>query len=158
MRTLLMTIIFVSCNLAGAAETRYADWTFIDDVTGYKIAKTTNAAGVTTGVICNSTKGECYAYITSLSACDNGATLLALINAKSTVLACDVLIEATKKDAGLFLSKIEDTHNAMSAFQNGVEVEFAIPQQSGKSQVYRFSTNGATAAIERASRVAAVGR
>jgi hypothetical protein len=134
-----------------AQEQKVGDWTVVD--TGeFQIAKVFNAASNTAGVLCSKSTNSCSPYVTFGLKCDGGSKYTVMLNspvgAVSTTATCMII----EKVSYMFL---DDAASTVAAFESGGEVGFVTPAESGKFQVVRFSSAGATAAIRMAREWAA---
>lgn len=144
----IIALCFVALALNGAAYAQStALWSVDRSVQGYQIAKVSNALGNTTGLICDLSDG-CYAYLNPDVTCQEGAVTPLIVH--SAVGAYPLIGRCLKFDEGVYLLTIDEFDAMVEAFQSGGEIGFAMPMAQGQFKVVRFSTAGATAAINAA--------
>ena len=142
MKKLLLLLCF-------AASTAHAQekWETDYSISGYQIAKITNAEDSAAGLICNVSNQACDAYLVTDTSCKEKALYPIMINSPLGAFAISgkcLTVGNTQ------LLVIVEKESAIEAFRSGGEIGFAIPMASGAFMVFRFSTVGAAAAIEAA--------
>jgi len=142
MKKTLAFVLVCLLHVAAMAQT-YGDWVVTRQPAGLQIAKTSISAAVI-GIVCVIQDDVCHAYIGTNSTCDEDQKVPMLIN--SSVGSIMVNTTCTKLGGSLY-NIIAEFDSAVSAFESGGLVGFAIPLASGEFRVLRFSTRGATAAI-----------
>lgn len=143
---LLLVALFLLPAQAISDE-QIGDWYFKDSIEGIQIANTVNTSELAAGVLCALTTGTCSAYIATTTGCSEGGLYPMMIN--SAVGAFLISSKCTEISGDRFLV-IQEFPETRAAFESGGEVGFVLPLESGQFRVMRFSTKGATAAINKA--------
>lgn len=147
-RTILITsMLGVMATNPAFAQKRIGSWELVLDTPGMQVAKTVNDSGSVAGVICLTSTGACSAYVGSDLACEENGKYPMMINAPTGAHLATATCMTIAKAQYLIL---EEYSTAIAAFESGGLIGFALPMQSGKFEVLRFSTSGATAAIREA--------
>lgn len=147
-KILIAVVVFAVVGLL-VMQVAHAQTTWRNDfsIDGLQIANITNGQGSAAGVLCNLQANTCNAYISLNASCEDGVTTPMMINSP---LGTFPVIATCVTIGGSQFSIIAEFDSAVSAFQSGGEIGFAIPLKNGQFQVVRFSTAGATAAINAA--------
>lgn len=115
--------------------------------TGVQIASTTNDTGSVTGILCNTDKEACVAYISLTITCEEGHFYPLMSNSS---VGSFIFTSTCTIFRGAKYFVLDDFENAIQTFESGGEIGFAMPMASGHFRVIRFGTAGATAAIKEA--------
>ncbi len=140
-------IILLLSILASTAYAQQAVWINDNSLPGYQFARITNAEGSTAGYVCNIANKACDAYLFSGASCEEGELYPLMVN--SPLGAYSMTAKCLTLGKYQLLIMVENK-SAVEAFQSGGEIGFALPMASGAFKVFRFTTAGATAAIEAA--------
>lgn len=118
----------------------YGPWR-VSEREGYLAAYTTNESGSTFGMLCGTT---CTFYLAIQLQCNHGEQYPAMLNSSEGAhplrLRC-VMID------GVPVMSTDSTDPFISIVTEGQEVGFAVPLQSGRFGVSRFSMRGAYEAV-----------
>ena len=134
-------------SASALASERIGSWEAIVDGTDIQIAKTTNAAGAATGILCFVSSNTCAVYIASDVECREKGKYPMMINASTGAITTN---GTCVKVAGSKVMILDEFQNMIETFEGGGEVGFAIPMADGKFNVLRFDCVGATLAIRKA--------
>lgn len=131
---LMICVPFSSAN----AQSKYANWT-VNDEKDYSEAFTGNDSGSVFGVLCGTV---CTSYVDLQTVCEQDHRYTAMINSKAGAFSIELTCyELDKRYILLFDDDIS------GAIKSGGEIGFAIPLESGRFSVSRFSLEGAITAI-----------
>lgn len=128
-------------GVALAAPQQYGDW--VVTLSGeYQEAYTGNDSGSTFGLFCFN--GACEFYVDSNNPCTENAAIPMLINSETGALSVKSKCVHLNVQRGRtrYVYSIMDT-DVIDAISNGQAIGFAMPLESGKFKVVRFSLNGA---------------
>ena len=143
--------LFISASAASQNATKVGDWLVDKSVSGIQIATAASDSGSTVGFLCFTETETCISYIIFAGiACKVDGTYPMMIN---SAIGAFVLKSTCKQVQGTSLNNIQvitEFSNVKSALENGGDVGFVLPLESGQFKVARFSAKGATAAIQSA--------
>lgn len=122
---------------------RYGQWT-TNDVGDYAEAFTGNESGSVFGVLCGT---SCVVYVDFQSACVHGSNYSVMINSPSGAAPVELKCYELE-ERYILITELSD--NYISIFSRGGEIGFAIPMESGKFRVSRFSLEGGAEALSTA--------
>ena len=134
--------------LACSVQARpYGDWTSDFRTPGMQFATTTGDGGAITGVACTTNSQICTAFVSTGVACEVGARVPLILN--SAIGAFPVTAECVRTGSQEVLVANE-FDQMLRAYESGGEIGFAMPLESGRFRIFRFSTIGAVAAVKEA--------
>lgn len=114
---------------------------------GIQIARVGNDSGSFAGVLCDTSDDGCFAYISVVADCTEGATYPMMVNSTVGALALVGTCTTIGKSKYFIFDEFE---KVIDAFTSGAEFGFVMPMASGQFRVVRFSFIGASKAITKA--------
>jgi hypothetical protein len=149
--TCLVVGLFSSTAYAGS---QFGDWEagVTDDRTMF-YAFTLNDSGDVFGEWCSPSTGNCTWLVGMKTGCESDSSYPVLANADSGAAALSIRCAGKIVDTQLSRYQFESFKDIETLLKNAHKIGFAIPMQSDRFQVVRFSLNGchsATAAMESA--------
>jgi hypothetical protein len=142
----IKSIVFSVIVISAQAQAQDV-WINDNSIPGIQMAMVVNAQRSVAGVVCNLGTQSCDAYVATATSCEEDALYPMMIN--SPLGAYPITGKCLTLGKHQVLVIVEYA-SAIQAYQSGGEIGFALPMASGAFKVFRFSTAGATAAIEAA--------
>lgn len=122
---------------------QYGDWSFYP-LRDYAISSTTNSSGSVFGIICGK---SCSAFVNFTTTCTEGHYYPAMVNSEAGAFHINMRCYVIDK---VYLLSTDLSEQFKDTMETGGEIGFAIPLESGKFSVSRFSLTGSIPATKRA--------
>lgn len=149
MRKVMLALVAVLFPVAsGAVEIvkNFNDWTVIKAEGGQDlIAVTINDVGHFIGFRCFAKDQKCVHVLSAKTACEDDQKYPILINSDYTAMSMEAVCGVNGEAHELYLTKYDEIHQAL---KKGSAIGFAIPMESGKFKVVRFSLTGSEKAMD----------
>lgn len=142
--------VLLTWNLLAGAT--FGDWV-VSRPNGTQIAETTNDAGAGVGVLCRTDTKSCIAFVLTTNECTDGDRIPMMLNSRVGAGGITTICRHLPTDetgTAVAINVVEDFATMKQAFESGDTIGIAMPMANGAFLVHRFSTAGATAAIEQA--------
>lgn len=145
----VLTALFISCFLsvshAGEVSRTFGDWfIYHPDDSSDLIAATMNNSDSILGFRCFVESQDCMHILMPNINCDAGSEYPILVNSDHSAVSMDALCGDSGAENELYLPQYDTIHEIL---EKGNDIGFAIPMESGRFKVVRFSLNGSGKAM-----------
>jgi len=141
----LVMIGIISTSHAVEIEETFGDWAIVRASDGVDlIAVNVNESSSFIGFRCFAKTQQCIHVLSADVGCEVGAEYPILVNSDYSAMSMNAVCGKNQEKFELYLTQYDNIHKIL---QKGNDIGFAIPMNSGRFKVVRFSLRGSEKAI-----------